>query len=210
MSATFLSINLIALWSMVLVNLLLTLRAVRWLRAGEELRARLTQLETAPLLPVGEPAPDFHARTLSGEPVRLADYADRAVAFVFVSPQCGGCRRELPALARLGPLARRRAGVELVLVSDRGAAETHEWLDTIRHEDGVDVGLGVLVAPPAFSDLLAVYNPRGLVPYFCLVDERGVVQARDPLGMGEWPRLRRTWEAVTPVRPTPWRSPRGR
>ena len=210
MSTTFLSINLIAMWCVVLVNLLLTLRAVRWLRAGEEMRARLAQLETAPLLPVGEPAPDFHARTLSGEPVRLADFAGRGVAFVFVSPQCGGCRRELPALGRLGPLATRRAGVELVLVSDRGAAETHDWLETIRHEDGVDVTLQVLVAPPAFSDMLTSYNPRGLVPYFCLLDGQGVVQARDPLGMGEWPSLRRAWEAVTPVRSTPWRSPRGR
>jgi hypothetical protein len=207
MNTTFLSASLIALWSVVLVLLLLTMRVLRRLRAEDDLRSKAAELENAPPLPIGAPAPDFRARKLSGEPARLADYAGRAVAFIFVSPRCGQCRSEVRTLNRLAPLAKRQAGVELILVSDRGAAETSEWIIAIREEDGVEVPLQILVAT---SDLLRIYNPHGLLPYYCLIDEQGIVQARDPLGMGKWPELQRSWEGGVTAKPFAWLTSRDR
>lgn len=194
-------VSLIAVWGVVLVNLLLTLRVVRWLRGIEEVRKLEAELENIPELPVGEPAPNFRTKTLSGEQISLADYAGRAVVFVFVSPRCGSCRQEMPMFTRLGSLAEKRMGVKLILVSDQGTAETHTWIEAIREEDEVDVTLTILVAPHSISDLLINYNPRGLTPYFCYIDEQGTVQAREPVGAGEWSRLRQEWEGPRKVEP---------
>jgi thiol-disulfide isomerase/thioredoxin len=199
--------SLITLWAVTAANLLLTLRVVRWLRAMEDARKRSEQSQHAgSLLLPGTPAPNFRAKTLSGEPVRLADYVGRKVAFVFVSPHCGGCRQELPMLNRLGRLAAQRAGVELTLVSDVGAAETRRWLQSVRDDDGVEVDLPVLIAPYSSSNLLVTYNPSGLLPSYCFVDEEGIVQAAEPLGKGEWPRLQREWTAPPTLGSRRWNA----
>jgi thiol-disulfide isomerase/thioredoxin len=188
----FLVVSLTALWGVVLVNLLLTLRVVRWMRGLEDMQGDGGEV---PELSSGMPAPDFRAKTLSNEPVSLASYAGRAVVFVFVSPHCGVCRHEVPKLVRLGKRAREREGIELILVSDARVDETRNWVNTIRVEDKVLVdNLPVLVAPRANSDLFTKYNPRGLTPYFCYVDKEGIVRVNDPLGQSEWFKLKRSWE----------------
>lgn len=187
-------VGLVTLWGVVLVNLLLTLRVISWLRGIEDLRNREAEMEELPELAVDEPAPEFRTKTLSGELVRLADYTGRAVAFIFVSPRCGPCRQKMPMLVELSASAKERAGVELVLVSDQGTAETHAWIGEMREEDGVEVNLPVLVAPRNTSEFLMSYDPRGLTPYFCFVNEQGIVKARGPLGADEWSRLKQPWE----------------
>ncbi|HZN20410.1 MAG TPA: redoxin domain-containing protein [Micromonosporaceae bacterium] len=186
-------ISLIALWALVALNLVLTLRSVHWLRGMEDAQDRARRQTSLPLLP-GTPAPDFTAKTLSGEPVQLADYAGRKVAFIFVSPHCGTCRHELPMLDRLGRMAAQRAGVELTLVSDSDESETQRWLQRIRNEDGVNLALPVLVSPVSSSNLFSDYIPGGIVPSFCVVED-GIVRATDPLGGGEWLQLQREWTA---------------
>lgn len=190
--------SLIALWGIVLLNLLLTLRVVHLLRTVEDQRDRTAEREKMPELSVGEPAPDFSARTLLGNRlVRLNTYAGQSVAFIFVSPHCGSCRRKMPLLTALSAQAKEKAGVEFVLVSDSNAAETFNWVNTLHEEDGIEINIPILLAPHAQSDFLQSYNPRGLTPYYCLIDGQGIVQARDPLGMGDWPKLQREWEGTT-------------
>lgn len=201
-------VAVIALWAAAIVQLLLTLRGGRWLREFEQSRRRSMQRHRVPPLLAGSPAPDFNAMTLAGEQVRSADYAGRKVAFVFVSPQCGVCRHELPMLNRLGKLAAQRAGVEITLVTEAGESETRGWLQRVREEDGVEVALPVLVAPASISNLIAAYNPGGIFPSYCFV-ENGTVRATDALGAGEWPQLQRDWTAPqTPAsaRPAPSRA----
>lgn len=197
------SFGLLALWGVVLVNLGLTLRIVRMLRAQEAFRERMAAAEEQPELNVGAVAPDFVAKTLSGESVSRQTYAGRSVALIFLSPHCGHCRQELPVLMRLAPLAREHADVTLVLVSDSSLVETHAWLATIRKEDGLAVDLPVLVAPRTTYDFVLTYNPRGLSPYYCLLDVQGTIQARGPLGTGDWPRLQREWGGASNGRVSP-------
>lgn len=204
------SVSLLILWIVVLVNLLLTLRMLRWLRGQEALRKQMAAAEQRPELKVGDLAPDFVAKTLAGESVGRRSYANQSVAFLFVSPHCGHCRQELPALVRLAPLALERAGVLLVLVSDSSAAQTQSWLATIREEDQLDVPLPVLVAPRTMYQFVLTYNPRGLSPYYCLLDAQGRVQSRGPLGMEDWPQLQQGWGGPVNPRVTPRVSSRYR
>lgn len=195
-------VSMIALWLVVLVNLVLTVRVVRWLRSVAAMQAREAERAELPELPVGQPAPDFKARTLSGERVSLAQYAGHGVAFVFVSPRCGSCQASLPMLNKLSPRARQRADVELVLVSDASAAETQTWLDSFQAKTGLPVDLPVLVPGHPTATLIQEYNPRGLFPFFCFVDGQGVVQARDALGQGQWTALKLAWEGPPEVKPS--------
>lgn len=188
---------LLAAWVMLLVNLGLTLRVVRWLRAGQDVREQIAERQRAPDLALEAPAPGFRARTLAGAAVGLDDYRGRPVTFVFVSPECPACRREMRALVRLASVAREKAGVDLVLVSDFDGAATVAWLRSMSEDDRVRVDLPVLVAPPAVSDFVLAYNPRGVTPFHCFVTADGTVGSRGPVGAGEWLKLRGSWEGAT-------------
>lgn len=195
------NISVMVLWAVVLVNLLLTLRLVRWQRARVDEQKQAGARETAPELAVDAPAPEFRARTLTGEQVQLATYTGQAVLFIFVSPHCDSCRLKLPLLTKLKPLAKARSGVEFVLVSASSAAETYAWVESIREENKVEVDFPILLDPQMRSGFVWAYNPRGMIPYFCLVDAQGIVQARGLFGTGEWSRFQREWESPTALSP---------
>jgi alkyl hydroperoxide reductase subunit AhpC len=190
-------VNLNIIWIMLLVNLILILRIIRWVRATNEAQIPKREHAKRPELVIGSPAPDFKARTLTNQPVGLDDYAGRAVAFIFSSPRCGHCRIEMPMIVKLSMLAKKNAGVELIIASYEDAIETKQWLETIRAEDNVDVKLPVIVAPRGRSDFQQDYNPKGLLPSFCLIDEDGIVRAQGPIPSIEWRKIKRTWEGVT-------------
>lgn len=181
-------LNLIAIWVILLLNLLLTLALARRLRRVAA-APPATPVSSAPGLPVGQPAPDFMAQTLEGEPVTLRTYAGRAVSFIFVAPNCQHCRRILPELQQLFPKA-RRARVELVLVSSESAERTRALLDSL------GVTIPMLLAPPESSDLASQYNPSGGTPFYCFINEQAVVLSTNIVGSGEWPQLQSLWESV--------------
>ncbi|HEV2888002.1 MAG TPA: redoxin domain-containing protein [Jatrophihabitans sp.] len=186
----------IAGWAVLLLNLLLTLRVVRWLRSMQRAQQLDSERAELPELPLGEPAPDFSARDLTGRSVRSEDYRGRETALVFMSPHCAPCRREIPALLRLAALARQRAGAEILLVSDVGAGETQAWLDKISDEDQVELTVPVLLASRNTSQFHARYNPRAVTPYFCHVDRDGNVTARGGLHSPAWAAIARRWDAA--------------
>lgn len=190
----------IAGWAVLLLNLLLTLRLVRWLRSYQEAQRLNSVRAELPELPLGEPAPAFRARDLSGSPVRSEDFLGRETALVFVSPHCSPCRRELPGLVALAALARQAAGAEIVLVSDSGAGETQSWVIEIRDKDKVDLPIPLLASGKT-SDFQARYNPRGIIPYFCHIDTEGNVTARGGLHSPAWADVVKKWDtAVNPNR----------
>ena len=172
-------------WVVVLTNLALTLALVRRVNAeSEEHNGPVSGLKP------GRPAPDFAAATLSGTPVTLAEYAGRAVAFLFVGTHCPPCRRSLPSYEALAPKA-ARAGVELVLVSTDEAESTRSFVTEL------DVQMPILVAPQASNPFMRDYQASG-TPSFCLIDAQGTVQAAGypSLEWGEWKALSASWEAT--------------
>jgi peroxiredoxin len=185
---------LLGAWIVLLVNLGLTLRINRKLRAEQELHERTAELQHVPDVEVGAPAPRFRARTLDGTGVGLEDFAGRAVVFLVVSPDCPTCRRELRGLVHLAKVARAKDGSQFVLVSDYGITTTRTWLQKLRDEQRVEVDVPVLVAPQTASDFLPAYDPRVVTPFHVFVDEDGIVASRGPVGAGDWLRLRARWD----------------
>lgn len=170
-------ISLILLWIVVLFNLLLTLAIIRRLNMG----SRQTGLQQ------GQLAPDFTAQTLSGESVKLQDYAGHSTAFVFITTSCSPCEKLLPELEALGPQA-MRAGVNLVLVSDN---QREEIQDYARRNN---IHLPVLIAPRRENPFFQNYQIKG-TPSYCYIDKQGKVQSVGHPHMtgGEWKALSDDW-----------------
>lgn len=137
-------------------------------------------------LAIGLPAPPFLGWDLAGRTVDLTDIgADLDTALVFVSPNCGHCRRVLVELLQLLPLI--HANTRVVIVSDGNPTRTGRWLQALGLPS-VDPVPVVLSAPLADFRSVNTYNPRGRFPYFCLVTRDGLVAARGPAvpGSQEW------------------------
>ena len=137
--------NSIAVWLVLLGNVLLTFALVRKVNGINQASSHGGQ----PMLPreflkVGQAAPDFVAETLSGKTVTLADYAGRKVAFLFMSPGCAPCREAIPTLEGLQPKA-TQAGITLCLVITSAREQAQAFVT----EPGVS--LSVLVTPPLAS-----------------------------------------------------------
>jgi peroxiredoxin len=157
---TYLLISSILLWVLMLFNILLTIGLARRISR---------QFPSLEFLKAGSSAPDFTAWTLEGEEIAQANYAGRAVAFVFISPHCQPCREEIPKLEALRPQAGRN-GIELVLVSDADEEETRKFIEEL------GVPYPVLVAPRTRTTFLVDYKANA-TPLYCLVDAQGKVQA---------------------------------
>jgi SAM-dependent methyltransferase/thiol-disulfide isomerase/thioredoxin/uncharacterized membrane protein YphA (DoxX/SURF4 family) len=78
-------------------------------------------------LEVGQVAPEFEAKTLSGDPIESADLldGDRHVVIVFTGSECGPCRELLPELARWRKMVDGRLGIHVVAAGDQAENRTH-------------------------------------------------------------------------------------
>lgn len=78
-------------------------------------------------LEAGEIAPSFSGRDLSGNEVRLEDYAGKPVIVTFWSPYCSACLEELPVLQTIANDS--QAEVALVtIVSKLPTAEVQQFM----------------------------------------------------------------------------------
>ncbi len=177
-------ISSILLWVFVVFNFLLTLGLIR---RGNAMQMQTGTPELEDALEVGTLAPDFVAEMLNGEKLTLDSYADQAVAFVFIAPDCPPCIEKIPSLNVLRPKA-KRAGVELVLVnmSDKLKAETFV--------QEYDVRLPMLLAPENGNSFKEDYKVAG-TPFFCLIDKEGKVQVTGYFGP-TWHALTQKWAAT--------------
>lgn len=170
----------IALWIVLLLNLLLTMALIR------RFNLMSGHLVTDPTidegLEPGTPAPAFRAETLNGDSVTLSNYARRAVSFVFFSPHCEPCIEKLPALNALAPKA-KDAGVEMILVNTDGGRE-----ETANLMQKYNLKLPVLLAPFDSNPFAKDYKAMG-TPFFCKLNRNGEVEASGGFGSN--------WEQAT-------------
>lgn len=180
-----LPLSFILFSALTLLNLLLTMALIH------QVNRISAMIYRQPELPIGVLAPDFEAQTLTGDNVSLATYAGRSVLFLFVHPHCQACTSKVPVLERLAPLACRVDSIHFVLVIEDKYTLARSMVDKM------GVSLPVLIAPRQKSEFVKDYNPEGIYPYYCLLDENGVVRSRAPLGHGDWPEMQRKWETIS-------------
>lgn len=77
---------------------------------------------------MNKPAPDFTAKTLSGENVRLKDFRGKVVMVNFWASWCGPCRQEMPLIEKIYKDYKKSGFVLLGLNVDGEADERDEFL----------------------------------------------------------------------------------
>jgi peroxiredoxin len=161
--------NSIVVWLVLLGHVLLTFALVRKVNGINQASSNGGRpMPPKEFLKVGQPAPDFAAETLGGEPVTLADYASRKVAFLFMSPGCAPCCEAISTLEELQPRA-AQAGVSLNLVMTSNREQAQAFVNELA------VSLPILVTPSA-GQFKSDYKVGG-TPFYCLVNEQGQVEA---------------------------------
>lgn len=189
----------IVAWVVLLLNLVLTMRLVRWAISVREAETRHRAMAHRPELSLHQRAPDFQAINIYGQRVGRDDYLGDKILFVFVSPGCGVCRREMPRLEQLAKFAARVMRIKLILVADHDRRTTLAWFEEMRSEDGTVVTIQTLCAPTLESDLWTSYNPRAVTPYFCYLNETGEVEARGRVDSVAWQNVLRAWTVRAPA-----------
>lgn len=179
--------NLVLLWIVVLLNLLLTIALIRRFNRMSTHLSAFTDMDVG--LEKGSQAPDFQAEMLTGETVTLADYARKAVSFIFISPHCSPCLEKIPQLNALAPKA-KQAGVEMVLVNTDG-----DKTETAAFVKKHNVTLPVLIAPSEHSSFARDYKADA-TPSYCLLNQDSHVEAAGMFGPGWEEQLTRAWAAV--------------
>jgi peroxiredoxin len=150
------------------VNLTLTLAAIRQLRYHGELLSRPGQFQPRQRIPPGTRAPDFTATLLSGDTRVLADLTGARSVIAFLSPRCAPCRVELPEFAEFARgMPGGAAQVLAVLTGDE--QEFGEFIEALS-------GVASVTVEPRRGPVARAFSVAGY-PTFCLIDEHGVVQA---------------------------------
>ncbi|MBW4687811.1 MAG: peroxiredoxin family protein [Komarekiella atlantica HA4396-MV6] len=176
--------NSVLLWIVVLLNLLLTIALIRRFNRISTHLSAFTDIDVG--LEKGSQAPDFQAQTLTGETVTLADYARKAVSFIFISPHCGPCLDKISALNALAPKA-KQAGVEIVLVNTDGdKAETAEFVK--KH----NVTLPILIPSNEHNSFASDYKANA-TPSYCTLNQDSHVEAAGMFEPGWEKQLTSAW-----------------
>jgi peroxiredoxin len=119
--------SMIVLWATVLFNLFLTLALVRRVN----MMPNAERIEPVEMLPKGETIPNFSAQTSNGSLITLADYQDKFLAIVFVSPDCSICKEHMGKIQEIYPQA-QRIGVEIMVISLSDSMFTREYAEELK------------------------------------------------------------------------------
>ena len=183
---TILGISVIVLFVGLVANFLVTIALAKRLeRMKDEMLSGMGFDEET--LEVGTPAPAFEAETTDGRQVTLADFAEKALALVFMSPHCGPCLDKLPSLNELYAKAKAK-GVELVLVNVEDDAET-----TRSFAEKENLQIPMLSAPRHNNPLADAYKAMG-TPFYCFINPQGNVESTGFFSK-EWDTLAADWSA---------------
>jgi thiol-disulfide isomerase/thioredoxin len=116
---------------------------------------------------IGNPAPDFSAAMLNGEPFRLKDQIGQVVLLDFWATWCGPCLAELPMLLRIADEYKDQGVVLYTINGGEEPATIHSFLK----KNGAEMNV-VLDSTGEISDK---YNVNG-IPQLVLIDRSGNVK----------------------------------
>jgi thiol-disulfide isomerase/thioredoxin len=137
----------------------------------EQAQTNRSQTERTALV-VGEPAPNFTANDVNGNPVSLSDFKGKVVYIDFWATWCGPCRQEIPHLKALKEKYKDNKDLVIIGISTDKMSDNQKWIDFVaEHELG-----GIQVNSPTDAEVTAgkLYGIRFL-PTFILIDKNGIV-----------------------------------
>ncbi len=165
----------IILWALVLVLLAVVLALVRQVGVLYERVAPAGARKASSGMKAGEEIPVLEMQTLDGHPLRLGGGPGngKSTLLFFLSPTCPVCKTLLPVVQAI---RNREAGwLDVVLASDGDTEEHRVWLKA----------QGMESWPYVLSPQLGMTMQVGQLPFAALVDESGILRARNPVSSRE-------------------------
>lgn len=118
----------------------------------------------------GALAPDFAARDIEGNDVRLASHIGKDVVLLdFYATWCEPCVQELPHLRKLYDVNKSK-GFQILAISVDGP-ETVANVPGFSHRNKVEFPMLI----DTDGRIASLYNPRRAAPYSVLIDRKGKV-----------------------------------
>lgn len=125
---------------------------------------------------VGEAAPDFSLKTLSGETFRLSDLRGKAVFLNFWASWCGPCKKEMPDMQKFHE--KHKGNVEVIAVnltgSEMGVGKVRKYIDKYGYTYPVPLDKNSKVQ--GMFDVTVVPTT-----YFIGIDGKVIKQKRGPM-----------------------------
>lgn len=181
---SFILLNLIVLWLVVLLLLGLVL-----LRRPESLsKGSAAAQQTTPLR--GQLAPPFTAFLPDQQRVTHAEYLGHNTLFFLLSTTCPHCRNALPEIERVGERMRGR-GWRVACVFQAEAEQAQAYAQEL------GLHLPLLIAPSARTSFAEDYNRSGGVPAFVSINTEGIVVHEGVVNRREeaWRAFVQEWHA---------------
>lgn len=147
--------------------------------------------ERHPELEISTPAPDFRARTITGERVARDHFSTQKTLFIFVGVNCSMCASVISAIQHYAPIAKEYDKIGFVLVVENEQTEVQSFINKFNIQ-----GMDIISAPRKTVDFAVTYNPQGFLPYFVLLDENSIVLSRGPVGMDRWVEISKRWDSI--------------
>lgn len=122
-------------------------------------------------LKIGEKAPDFILKTLSGEKVKLSDFEGKKVILNFWATWCTPCREEMPTMEQVYKKYKNQE-VEIVAVNATVGKET---VDKVR-EFTEELNITFPIPLDLEGEVFKVYQIYGL-PTTYFIDSKGVIHS---------------------------------
>ena len=130
---------------------------------------------------VGETTPVFNATRLSdATDIPMAQYAEYAKVYVYLSTECSKCKGKLPELADTIESVGNE-GVKMWIVSNESQRRVKDFLNS-----ALLWRSAMLVEDSMYTQL----NPLRASPYYQFVDNQNVLQAQGMIGDDNWMRFR--------------------
>lgn len=119
-------------------------------------------------------APDFELPDLDGRMVRLSSFRGKTVFLNFWTKTCRPCLEEMPALAELGKILKKRDDMVLIAVStDEGADDVRDTLKVVLNGETPFL----VLFDPESKIVLDKFGTK-LFPETWIIDPKGIIRAR--------------------------------
>lgn len=177
-SSNFVAITVV-LWVFTGITFLMTARTASYvlkLRALTDAAALAYKPSTAASLTLGAPAPDFAVDTLTRGRVLLSSlWGERGALVLFVLPNCEHCEWLLAKLWNTG----LDLYPSLFIAAGGSRDRTTKWVQLFAEGDPQLLSR-IITATDTSTRFHAIYNPQGLYPFFCSIDNHGILRSQGP------------------------------
>lgn len=126
---------------------------------------------------IGQKAPDFTLKDLSGNNISLSSYKGKTVLLNFWASWCPPCRAEMPSLNKLNDLLKKRGFVILAVSTDKSVFDVKNYLkeNPVNFTVLIDYNLNVS------RNLYKVF----MMPTTLLIDKKGII-VKKYFGEQDW------------------------